>query len=134
MATPGPLLLEGLARLGKAGIRTSLFIDPDLDAVRRSRELGAAAIELHTGSYARSPSSLTANQLRSAATEGSRLGLAVHAGHGLTTANVGAVASIPEIEELNIGHHIISRSIMVGIEAAVREMATAIRNARSAGR
>ncbi len=125
------ILGEGIARLNSAGIRTSLFIGPDLDSVSRSRALGAAAIELHTGSYSHAPGAVSLNALSLAAVEGRRAGLAVHAGHGLTTTNVGPVAAIEEIEELNIGHHIVSRSILVGIEAAVREMVAAIKRARS---
>jgi pyridoxine 5-phosphate synthase len=125
-------LAEGLARLSAAGIRTSLFIGPDVAAVERSRELGATAIELHTGQYAhglRDPRTIDA--LRTAARVGVELGLAVHAGHGLTVANVGPVAAIPEIEELNIGHSVVSRAIFVGLEEAVRELRRAMDKARS---
>ena len=124
---------DGLARLSAAGIRTSLFIAPDPDAVERSKELGAAAIELHTGQYAhgsRDPRTIAA--LLDAATLGARIGLAVHAGHGLTVGNVGPVAAIADVEELNIGHSIVSRSIFVGLEEAVREMRRAMDKARSA--
>jgi pyridoxine 5-phosphate synthase len=124
------MLAEGINRLNAAGIRTSLFIDPSEPAVSRSAELGARAIELHTGSYAHAPGPPTIAALSAAAAAGRAAGLAVHAGHGLTTANVGPVAAIAEIEELNIGHHIVSRSIMVGFEAAVREMLAAMRKAR----
>ena len=120
-------LTDALARLSAAGIRTSLFIDPDLAAVERSHALGAAAIELHTGRYAhaaRDPATLAA--LRDAAQHGTALGLAVHAGHGLTVRNVGPVAAIADIEELNIGHSIVSRAVFVGLEAAVREMRAAM--------
>jgi pyridoxine 5-phosphate synthase len=124
-------LAAGLARLDAAGIRTSLFIDPTLDAVRASRDLGARAIELHTGRYAHHPDDpATIRALRDAAAEGSALGLAVHAGHGLALPNVGPVAAIPEIEELNIGHAIVSRAIMIGIPSAVREMHAAMQAAR----
>ncbi len=124
-------LAEGIARLKRAGIRTSLFIDPELRAVERSRELGADAIELHTGAYALSggaPGLVAA--LERAAARGAELGLAVHAGHGLTVRNVGPVAAIPEIEELNIGHSIVSRAVFVGLAAAVREMRAAMDAAR----
>jgi pyridoxine 5-phosphate synthase len=121
----------GIARLRKAGIRTSLFIDPDERAVRRARELGADAVELHTGSYANSPGATEPlRALERAATLAASLGLFVHAGHGLTVANVGAVARIPEVEELNIGHHIVSRAVFVGLVAAVREMRQAMDDAR----
>ena len=122
---------EGVARLRAAGIRTSLFIDPDRDSVTRSRDLGADAIELHTGRYAHAPGRGPAlDALRDASALGASLGLAVHAGHGLTTQNVGPVAAISEIEELNIGHHVISRAIFVGLEVAVRELRAAMDSAR----
>jgi len=126
-------LADGLARLNALGIRTSLFIGPDLHAVDRSRELGALAIELHTGRYAHAasdPSTLRA--LRDAAAYGSGIGLAVHAGHGLTVENVEPVSAIPEIEELNIGHSVVSRAVFVGLEGAVRELRAAMDAARAA--
>jgi len=125
-------LAEGIDRLKRAGIRTSLFIAPDREAVVRSRDVGADAIELHTGQYAHAPQAArTIDALRSAAGLGAEAGLAVHAGHGLTVGNVGPVAAVPEIEELNIGHSIVSRAVFIGIEAAVREMQEAMRSARS---
>ena len=120
-----------LRRLDAGGIRTSLFIAPDEGAIRRSRELGVAAIELHTGPYAHATSSpATIDALRRGAALGRELGMAVHAGHGLTVRNVGPVAAIPEIEELNIGHSIVSRAVFVGLERAVREMREAMNAAR----
>jgi pyridoxine 5-phosphate synthase len=129
-----PRALEaGIRRLRDAGIRVSLFIDPSPSAVGTSRDLGAEAIELHTGQYAHHPDDVrTITALRDAAAEGRALGLAVHAGHGLDLANVGLVAAIPEIEELNIGHSIVGRAIMVGIGEAVREMRRAMDHARRA--
>jgi len=125
-------LAAGIARLNAAGIRTSLFIDPAEGAVRKSRDLGAAAIELHTGTYANHPEAMEPlDALRHAARLGAELGLAVHAGHGLTVHNVSAVAAIPEIEELNIGHSIVSRAVLVGIAAAVHEMRVAMTTARA---
>jgi pyridoxine 5-phosphate synthase len=124
-------LAAGIRQLRGAGIRTSLFIDPDRAAVRASRDLGADAVELHTGQFAHrtdDPSAIAA--LRSAATQATELGLGVHAGHGLTVFNVRPVAAIPEIEELNIGHSVISRAIFVGITAAVRELRSAMDAAR----
>jgi pyridoxine 5-phosphate synthase len=121
----------GLARLNDAGIRTSLFVAPDEPVVQLSRDIGAVAIELHTGTYSHhpgNPSPLRA--LERAAALGKRLGLAVHAGHGLTTANVAAVARIPDIEELNIGHSIVSRAIFTGLADAVREMRRVMDSAR----
>lgn len=123
-----------IAALRAGGIRVSLFIDATPAAVRRSQEVGADAIELHTGSYAHHPdSSAPLDALRTCATLGAERGLAVHAGHGLTVRNVARVAGIPEIEELNIGHSIVSRAVFVGIAAAVREMKNAMDAARGAG-
>jgi pyridoxine 5-phosphate synthase len=114
---------DAITRLSSSGIRVSLFIDPDRRAVEQSKKLGAAAVELHTGSYAHHPSdSRHIESLRSSARLGADIGLAVHAGHGLTVRNVGPVSSIPEIEELNIGHSIVSRAVFVGLDAAVREI------------
>ncbi len=129
------MLAAGIERLRAAGIRASLFIAPSSDAVRASHDLGAQAIELHTGQYAHHPEdprSIAA--LRNASEQGRSLGLAVHAGHGLTVGNVGPVAGIPEIEELNIGHAIVGRAIMIGITAAVREMSAAMQAARGGAR
>lgn len=125
---------NAIARLRDAGIRTSLFIDPTSDAVEISKSLGADAIELHTGEFARDPQNeTTIRALRSAAELGARLGLAVHAGHGLTRENVHHVAEIQWIEELNIGHSIVSRAIVVGIAEAVREIRMAMDAARKTG-
>ena len=124
-------LEAGIAKLARAGIRTSLFIAPDRNAVEQSRALGAVAIELHTGQYAhacKDPKTLRA--LQNAAELGAKLGLAVHAGHGLTVSNVEPVAAIPEIEELNIGHSVVSRAIFVGLEEAVRELRRVMDRAR----
>jgi pyridoxine 5-phosphate synthase len=124
-------LARSLQRLRDAGIRTSLFIDADPESVTRSRDLGADAIELHTGRYANAPSDPAAlAALWDGAILGASLGLAVHAGHGLTTSNVGPVSAIPEIEELNIGHHVVSRAVFVGLEAAIRELRSAMDAAR----
>ena len=120
-------LADGIARLNATGARTSLFIGPDIDVIDRSKEIGAAAIELHTGQYAHAsadPRTITA--LERAAAHGASIGLAVHAGHGLTVKNVGPVACIPDIEELNIGHSVVSRAVFVGLENAVRELRVAM--------
>ena len=124
---------EAARRLKEAGIRTSLFIDPDADAVRASADLGADAVELHTGEYANTRGAERQEQLgrlRRAAALGRSVGLAVHAGHGLTYENVSPVAAIGEIEELNIGHSIVSRAVFTGLERATREMAEILRRAR----
>ena len=127
-------LARGIQRIKAAGIRCSLFIDPDPDTVSRSHDAGADSIELHTGRYAHHPNDAsTVRALTEAAAQAAQLGLAVHAGHGLTVRNVGAVAAIPEVEELNIGHSIVSRAVFVGIAEAVREMRAAMEAARGAG-
>ena len=127
-------LARAIARMRGAGIRTSLFIDPDPDAVAASHATGADAIELHTGRYAHHPDDQSVvRAFIEAATQAADLGLAVHAGHGLTVRNVGVIASIPEVEELNIGHSIVSRSVFVGIGEAVREMRKAMQLGRGAG-
>jgi pyridoxine 5-phosphate synthase len=124
-------LRDSLARMNDAGVRTSLFIGPDAAMIERSRELGATAIELHTGAYAHHASEIAAlRALQDAAGLGAKLGLAVHAGHGLTVTNVGPVARIVDIEELNIGHSVVSRAIAVGIAAAVRELRAVMDSAR----
>ena len=113
------------ARLQGAGIQVSLFIDPVEAAIQASGEVGARAVELHTGEYANaSGAARTAEleRLRRAARAARELGLIVHAGHGLTYVNVAPVAAIREIEELNIGHSIVSRSVMRGMRKAVEDM------------
>jgi len=124
-------LQRTLDALNAAGIRTALFIDPDIEIVRASHALGATAIELHTGQYAHHPGDpqpLAA--LARAADEGLRLGLGVHAGHGLSVANVAPVAALEPIEELNIGHALIGRSILIGISGAVHELRAVMNAAR----
>ncbi|MBU6367582.1 MAG: pyridoxine 5'-phosphate synthase [Gemmatimonadetes bacterium] len=129
----GGALREALARLAAAGIKGSLFIDPDPAAVARAAALGAPAVELHTGPYAHHPEHpATLAALAAAAREGEALGVAVHAGHGLSVDNVAPVAAIPAIEELNIGHAIVGRAIFVGLEAAVREVRAQMDRARTA--
>jgi pyridoxine 5-phosphate synthase len=129
-----PAVTTAVARLRDAGIPVSLFIDPSEAAVRASASVGAAHIELHTGDYcaavsplddgssAGRPAHAELTHLREAAALGRELGLHVAAGHGLDYANVRSIAAIPEIEELNIGHAIVARAVLVGMERAVREM------------
>jgi pyridoxine 5-phosphate synthase len=128
-----PRLRDTIARLREVGCRVSLFIDPTLEGVDRSHELGVPAIELHTGRYAQAwPDGAPAvAEIGAAAAHAHAIGLAVHAGHGLTYRNVTAIAAIPEIEELNIGHSIVSRSIMAGMGRAVAEMRRLVDTARS---
>jgi pyridoxine 5-phosphate synthase len=128
LSLPSPRMRQTIRRLEEAGARISLFIDPDLRAVDAAKDLGVPAIELHTGRYANGwrRSNAALNELRRAARHAADMGLFVHAGHGLTYANVAPVAAIPEIEELNIGHSVVSRSVMVGIRQAVEEMRRAM--------
>ncbi len=121
-----------VARLTEAGVRTSLFIDPDPGAIHASADLGAHAVELHTGEYANGTGDERGRQLArlaEAALDARERGLAVHAGHGLTYENVTPVAALDVVEELNIGHSIVSRAVLVGMERAVREMADLVRRA-----
>ena len=132
ITTEGGLALRGVdrrirtavERLTAAGIRVSLFIDPDPGAIDRAAALGVPAVELHTGRYARtwSKSDAALRALARAAAHARDRGLAVHAGHGLTYDNVQPVAALREIEELNIGHSIVSNAIFLGMEQAVRRM------------
>lgn len=125
-----------LDSLAGDGIRTSLFVDPDPEVVRRAAELGAVAVELHTGEFANARGTGRAIQLerlREAARLGRSAGLDVHAGHGLTYENVAPVAAIPDCEELNIGHSVVSRAVLVGMERAVRDMKEVLRRARAPG-
>jgi pyridoxine 5-phosphate synthase len=122
---------KAVGRLKAGGIHVSLFIDPDPATIVAAREVGADAIEMHTGEYANHPKDPSA---LAALVEGARIadghGLAVYAGHGLSIRNVGPVAAIPEVTELNIGHSIVSRAIFVGLTEAVREMRRAMDAAR----
>lgn len=111
--------------LRDAGIKTSAFIAPDPAQVKEAAKLGFDAVEIHTGEYANAARPAAAEAVRkidSAASAGRKYGLAVHAGHGLTYHNVHRIVQIETIEELNIGHSIISRAVFVGLENAVREM------------
>ena len=119
-----PRLAEAIQQLSGVDIRVSLFIDPDPVAIDASHALGVPAIELHTGRYAHSwrQGRHALDQLAAAARHARSLGLAVHAGHGLTYLNVQPVVAIADIEEVNIGHSIMSRAILTGMTEAVSEM------------
>ncbi|MFM1885132.1 MAG: hypothetical protein RL026_289 [Pseudomonadota bacterium] len=120
-------------QLSGEGIRVSLFIDPEDAQVEAAVAAGAAAIELHTGCYAEAHGAARARELQRlvrAARHGAELGLRVNAGHGLDYHNVQAVAAIPELAELNIGHAIIARALFSGLAGAVREMKTLMLAAR----
>ena len=131
----GDRLVAAVAQMRAQGVRTALFIDAREECVKASAAVGVAAVELHTGEYAnaRTPEGRGAqlDRLRQAARAAADVGLAVHAGHGLTYENVAPVAGIREIEELSIGHSIVSRSLFVGMERAVREMRSILAAARS---
>jgi pyridoxine 5-phosphate synthase len=124
-------LKPAVKMLEEGGIHVSLFVDPDLEQVKEAHRIDAHAIELNTAAYADArdgPGREAAlRKVVDAARLGRKLNLAVHAGHGLTYENVRAVAALPEISELNIGHNIVARAVLVGIERAVREMREAMR-------
>lgn len=119
-----PALTAAIGRLTQAGIRVSLFVDPDPATLDRAQALGVPAVELHTGQFAHAwpDADQTLARLAVAARHARELGMAVHAGHGLTYRNVHAVAALPDIEELNIGHSIVSRALTDGMERAVAAM------------
>ena len=127
-------LREFCAPLSEAGMEVSFFLDPDADQLESAKAAGAAAAELHTGAFANASGGDVIRELeklKAAARLGAKLGLKMNAGHGLHLENVGEVAAIPEVAELNIGHAIVSRALLVGMQNATREMAAAIRRARS---
>lgn len=126
---------DACARLAEAGIRVSLFIDPDPAQLDAAVNVGAPVIELHTGSYADAEERLQQSELKrvvDAARHAADIGLVVNAGHGLHYGNVAAIARIEQIVELNIGHAIISRAVFDGLVTAVSEMKTRMLEARSA--
>jgi pyridoxine 5-phosphate synthase len=133
LGRPNPRLRETIRRLDEAGARVSLFIDPDRATLDAAKDLGVPAVELHTGRYAHTwrEGDAALEELRRAARHAADMGLFVHAGHGLTYQNVVPVARIPEIEELNIGHSVVSRAIMTGMHSAVAEMRHLVKGARS---
>ncbi len=130
--THGAKVQEAVKRLQGEGIQVSLFVDPESSQIEMSREIGARVVELHTGRYCNvvGDQSKELEEVVAAASLARRLGLEVHGGHGLNYRNVVPIARIPEMVELNIGHSIVARSIMVGMEQAVREMKDQIKKAR----
>ena len=127
-------IADAVAALGAAGIRVSLFIDPDSAQIEAARRAGAPVIELHTGAYAEAQGAAQAREferLRNAAKLAASLGLIVNAGHGLHYHNVEPIAAVVEIVELNIGHSIIARAVFDGLPQAVRDMKELMRNARN---
>jgi pyridoxine 5-phosphate synthase len=131
-------LRDYVLKLKNAGIRVSMFIEPDVKQVEASKTAGAPVVELHTGAYchavetndiAKAQNEL--QRLRTAAHEAAKLGLEVHAGHGITYKSVGAIAAIPELAELNIGHFLISEAVFTGLEQTVRQMRNLMNEARN---
>jgi pyridoxine 5-phosphate synthase len=120
--------------LSDADIVTSIFVDPDVEQVRAAHRIEAQRVELHTGRYAdaqsRADRDRELGRIIDAAKAAAKLGLGVGAGHGLSYENVEAVAAVPEIEELNIGHAIVARAVLVGMDRAVREMLDRMRALR----
>jgi len=125
---------KAVTQLIDARIDVSIFVDPVLEQIRQCHKLRAPKIEINTGKFADAWKTGTwpheLEKIATAARAAKKLGLVVLAGHGLTYRNIDGIATIPEIEELNIGHSIISRAALVGLEAAVREMAALMRNPR----
>lgn len=122
-----------VAELRAAGCRVSLFIEPDPAQITAALRLGAPVVELHTGRYAELEGAARAEELRrlaDAAALAAKNGLEVHAGHGLTFDNVAAIAAIPQLRELNIGHFLIGEAIFIGLADAVRQMRAAMDAAR----
>ena len=123
--------IAGLMKpLREAGLLLSLFIDPHPEQIEAAKELGADFVELNTAAYSEAKGHVSQEEelasLRDASLQAHELGIGVHAGHGLTYLNVEAVASLPHLQELNIGHSIVSHSVFVGFERAVREMSDII--------
>lgn len=117
----------------KAGIKLSLFIEPDLDQVRASKELGASQVEFHTGHYCEAPPEERRQllaELEGAVELAESLGLEVAAGHGLNVENVGPIAAISGIRELNIGHSVVCSAVMIGLGAAVQELRAVVESGR----
>ena len=120
--------------LVEAGIRVSMFVEPDKRQLDASRALGAPVVELHTGAYSDAKGAdqqRLLDKLREAARYGASIGLEIHAGHGLSYENVQPIAAIPQIRELNIGHYLIGEAIFVGLEASIRRMRQLMDEARS---
>jgi pyridoxine 5-phosphate synthase len=129
-----PRIRAAAAQLRQAGVRVSLFIDPEPRQIEAAAQAGAPVIELHTGAYAEARGAASVSELerlRAGARLGAGLGLQVHAGHGLNYHNVRPVAALREIIELNIGHALIAHALFVGLPAAVREMKALMSEARA---
>lgn len=121
---------DACVALAAGGVRVALFVDPDPKQIEAAVEVGAPVVELHTGAWAERSADAELKRLRRAARQALAAGLTVHAGHGLSLANVAPVAAIPELVELNIGHAIVARAVFVGLSTAVAEMKQALAAAR----
>jgi len=123
-------LKPAVRMLQEGGIRVALFVDPDLDQVKEAQKLGADAIEINTAAYSDAATAKARENALKNVVDSARLGrklsLGVHAGHGLTYQNVGRLSDLEDITELNIGHSIVARAALVGMERAVREMKAAM--------
>ena len=123
-----------VAALSDAGIRVSMFIEPDRKQIDAARNLGAPVVELHTGAYANASGAAREKLLKhihNGAEFGADLGLEIHAGHGLTYDNVKPIAAIPHIRELNIGHFLVGEAIFIGLDASIRRMRSLMDEARA---
>ena len=123
-----------VAALSAARIRVSMFIEPDVRQLDASKLLGAPVVELHTGAYANASGAereRLLQKIREAAAYGDSIGLEIHAGHGLSYDNVKAIAAIPQIRELNIGHFLVGEAVFIGLEASIRKMRVLMDEARS---
>lgn len=133
VASHAATLAEVTARLNDGGVPVSMFVEPEEEQIVAARETGACTVEIHTGSYANAAGRDRERQYEricAAARLASSLKLKVSAGHGLNYFNVGPIAAVPEIEELNIGHSIVARAVFVGLEEATAQMLSLIREAR----
>lgn len=134
VAVEADLLRETIQNLQEAGIRVSLFVDPSADVIKQGHRLGADAMEINTGRYCEVRDEEARRQelekVSTCCRLVAKLGLQVLAGHGLDYRNIGPIAAIPEVEELNIGHSIVARASLVGVDRAIREMITLLREAR----
>lgn len=125
-------IAASIVRLQEQGIRVSMFIDPEPSQVEASARVNADMIELHTGAYANAPYGSAEREaelqrLIAAGAQAAALGLQVNAGHGITTGNLPPLLAIPHLKELNIGHHLVSRALVIGLENAVKEMLKAMK-------
>lgn len=123
-------LTEYVEKLHKNNLTVSIFINADKNQIKTAKEIGADFIEIHTGPYAESPNEIELSLVKEAISYGRSLGLKTNAGHGLNYTNIKPIARIPEIEQLHIGHSIISRAVLIGIKGAVSEMKNLIESSK----